>query len=71
MEAISLKVVVGKTPYKLYNIGNNNPVKLMHFIETIEKAVGKEAVKEFLPDAKPLSAKELSEFTKRMLMLMI
>ena len=43
------KVDAGVAPYKLYNIGNNNPVKLMHFIETIEKAVGKVAVKEFLP----------------------
>ncbi len=36
-------------PYKVYNIGNNNPVKLMTFIESIEKALGKEAVKELLP----------------------
>ena len=42
-------ITEGEAPYKLYNIGNNNPVKLMHFIETIEKAVGKQAVKEFLP----------------------
>lgn len=34
-------------PYKLYNIGNSSPVKLMDFIETIEKALGKEAVKEY------------------------
>jgi len=37
----------GKAPYKLYNIGNSSPVKLMDFIETIEKALGKEAVKEY------------------------
>lgn len=36
-------------PYRLYNIGNNQPVELMRFIETIERALGKEAVKEFLP----------------------
>jgi len=35
-------------PYKLYNIGNNNPVKLMEFIAVIEKALGKKAKKEFL-----------------------
>ena len=35
--------------YKVYNIGNNNPEHLMHFIETLEKAIGKEAKKEFLP----------------------
>lgn len=34
---------------KLYNIGNNKPVKLMYFIETLEKAVGKEAKKEYYP----------------------
>ena len=34
--------------YKLYNIGNNNPVKLMEFIAVIEKALGKKAKKEFL-----------------------
>lgn len=34
-------------PYKIYNIGNSSPVKLMDFIETIEKALGQEAVKEY------------------------
>lgn len=33
----------------VYNIGNNSPEKLMYFIETLEKAIGKEARKEFLP----------------------
>lgn len=36
-------------PYKIYNIGNNQPVKLMDFIQTIEKHVGKKAKLEFLP----------------------
>jgi UDP-glucuronate 4-epimerase len=36
-------------PYRLYNIGNNNPVDLMHFIGCIEKALGREAKKNFLP----------------------
>lgn len=36
-------------PYRLYNIGNHNPVKLMDFIEIIEEALGKKAIKEFLP----------------------
>ena len=35
-------------PYRNYNIGNNNPVELMQFIEVIEKTLGKEARKEFL-----------------------
>ena len=36
-------------PYRLYNIGNNQPVELMDFIACIEKAVGKKANKNFLP----------------------
>jgi UDP-glucuronate 4-epimerase len=36
-------------PYKLYNIGNNQPVALMEFVEAIEKAIGKKALKEYLP----------------------
>jgi UDP-glucuronate 4-epimerase len=36
-------------PYKVYNIGNNSPVRLMDFIEAIEKAVGRTIEKEFLP----------------------
>jgi UDP-glucuronate 4-epimerase len=36
-------------PYKIYNIGNNQPVDLMTFIETIETALGKKAEKNLLP----------------------
>ncbi|MBK6264508.1 NAD-dependent epimerase [Marivirga sp. S37H4] len=36
-------------PYKIYNIGNNQPVKLMAYIEALEKAMGKTAEKEMLP----------------------
>ena len=36
-------------PYRLYNIGNNNPVRLMDYIEAIEEACGKKAEKVFLP----------------------
>ena len=36
-------------PYRVYNIGNSKPVALMEFIETIEKYLGKEAEKDFLP----------------------
>ena len=35
--------------YKIYNIGNNKPVKLMDFIGTLEKYLGREAKKEYLP----------------------
>ncbi|MDX9977941.1 MAG: NAD-dependent epimerase [Candidatus Cloacimonadales bacterium] len=34
-------------PYKIYNIGNNQPVELMHFIKTLEDIIGLEAKKEF------------------------
>lgn len=36
-------------PYKIYNIGNNNPVELLDFISAIEIAVGKRINKNFLP----------------------
>ena len=36
-------------PYRLYNIGNNNPVELMHLISTLEECLGVEATKNYLP----------------------
>src|SRR4030043_908549 len=36
-------------PFKLYNIGNNNPVKLLNLIEVLEACLGKKAKKNFLP----------------------
>lgn len=36
-------------PYKLYNIGNNNPVELIKFIEILETNIGKKAQKNMLP----------------------
>ena len=39
----------GSGPYKLYNIGNNNPVELMRFIEVLENCLGKKAEKQLLP----------------------
>ena len=38
-----------RAPYRIYNIGNNQPVELMHLIETLERNLGKTAVKNFLP----------------------
>ena len=35
--------------YRVYNIGNSTPIKLMDFIRSLEEACGKEAVKEYLP----------------------
>ena len=36
-------------PYRVFNIGNNNPVQLLEFIACIEKALGRTATKNFLP----------------------
>ncbi len=36
-------------PYRVFNIGNNQPVKLMDYIEAIEQAIGMPATKNFLP----------------------
>jgi len=36
-------------PYRIYNIGNNQPVELLYFIRVLERALGKEAKKELLP----------------------
>jgi len=36
-------------PYKLYNIGNNQPIELMHFIEVLEDCLGKKAEMNMLP----------------------
>ena len=35
-------------PYKIFNIGNSNPINLMDFISTIEEIIGRKAKKEFL-----------------------
>lgn len=37
------------SPYRLYNIGNNKPVELMHYIEVLENCLGKKAEKNLLP----------------------
>ena len=38
-----------KAPWRIYNIGNNKPVKLMDYIDALEKALGKKAKINFLP----------------------
>jgi len=38
-----------KAPYKIYNIGSNNPCELLRYIEIIEECVGKKAEKNMLP----------------------
>jgi len=37
-----------QAPYQIFNLGNHQPVALMRFIETLEEALGKEAVKEYV-----------------------
>jgi len=36
-------------PYRIYNIGNNSPVKLTEYIEALEEALGKKAERNLLP----------------------
>lgn len=36
-------------PWRLYNIGNDQPIPLLHFIATLEKSLGKSAILQFLP----------------------
>lgn len=36
-------------PYKIYNIGNQQPIELMYYIEILEQCLGKTAIKTFLP----------------------
>ena len=36
-------------PFRIFNIGNNNPVKLIEYIHAIEKSLGKEAILDLLP----------------------
>ncbi|KPJ78605.1 MAG: capsular biosynthesis protein CpsI [Deltaproteobacteria bacterium SG8_13] len=53
-------------PCRIYNIGNNNPVQLMHFIETIEKALGKKADKQMLdmqPGDVPATYADIDDLT--------
>lgn len=54
-------------PFKIYNIGNNNPVELVDFIKVIEKALGKDAEKEFLdlqPGDVPATYADIDDLTQ-------
>lgn len=46
---VAAQVPEGSPPYRLYNIGNNNPVQLIDFIRTIEEVTGKQAELNMLP----------------------
>ncbi len=39
----------GVAPFKIYNIGNSNPVQLMRYIEIMEQEIGKKAIINFMP----------------------
>jgi UDP-glucuronate 4-epimerase len=43
------KTSTNQVPYKIYNIGNNQPIELMHFIEVLENCLGIKAQKNMLP----------------------
>lgn len=54
-------------PYKLYNIGNNNPVELIKFIEILENNIGKKAQKNLLPMQQgdvPITYADVDDLTK-------
>ena len=40
---------ISNAPYRLYNIGNHQPVGLLAFIETLEKMLGKKPITKLLP----------------------
>lgn len=48
-DAMSPDPATSFAPYRIYNIGNNEPVELMRFIEIIEEKLGKKALKNMLP----------------------
>jgi UDP-glucuronate 4-epimerase len=39
----------GEVPHQVFNIGNSDPEELLHFIEVLEKILGKKALKNMLP----------------------
>lgn len=58
----------GEPLYRLYNIGNSKPVKLLDFITEIEKATGKEAIKDYTemqPGDVEKTWADIADFTQR------
>jgi UDP-glucuronate 4-epimerase len=45
----SLNIPTSSAPYRIFNIGNSTPVKLTTYIEEIERALGKKAIKQMMP----------------------
>ncbi len=63
-----IKTSSSTAPYKIYNIGNNNPVKLMDFIDAIENSLGKKAEKILLPMQAgdvPATFADVSDFVEK------
>ena len=52
-------------PYRIFNIGNSQPLPLMHFIETLEDALGKKAIMK-MTDMQPGDVKETSADTSEL-----
>ena len=48
-DAVAADPATSSAPYRVFNIGNNNPVRLLDFIACIEDALGKKAEKRLLP----------------------
>src|SRR5574343_1096053 len=48
-DAVAADPARSNAPYRVFNIGNHDPVKLMDFIQASEQAVGREAQKNFMP----------------------
>ncbi|PCH53407.1 MAG: capsular biosynthesis protein CpsI [Flavobacteriaceae bacterium] len=48
-DGMSPDPATSKAPWRIYNIGNSSPVELMDYIKAIEKALGMEAEKNFMP----------------------
>lgn len=49
LDKLATPVIGSNVPYRIFNIGNSQPEKLMDFIGMLERALGREAKKEFLP----------------------
>ncbi len=61
------KISASSAPYKIYNIGNNAPVKLTDFIKAIENEIGKKAIYNMLPlqpGDVPSTYADVSDFMK-------
>jgi len=48
-DAMSPDPATSNVPYRVFNIGNNQPTKLMAYIDALEQAIGTSAIKKFLP----------------------